>query len=154
MPALFLMLLTALLLPTPRANAQSNDAPDPGSAEKLLLGSWRVAEREFEFGNVIVRHTDGVIHIKGRKDDGTYNVLVTLKNNLTSKSGDDPLPECDGKTECIQSSATEAVGIYSNGRFLIDYFSENWYDDVFRISGTTMRGQDRNGPIVLTKVED
>ena len=150
------LLLTILLVGGP-APAQS-DAVEGGpstnaSIEELLLGSWNVDDREFEIDGVAVRQTGGVIHVTERLPDGSFLVLVTISTHLSNKDGSDrPLPECDGKTACVHAGATEAVGIYSNGRFSIDYYGENWYDDVFTIRGTTMSGRDPNGPIRLTKV--
>lgn len=147
--------LTVLLAGT-LAHAQSDSSstypPKNQSVEELLLGSWNVAVREFDFENVAIRQTGGVIHITERLPDGTFLVLVTLSNHVSNKDGSDrPLAECDGEKECVRASATEGIGVYSNGRFLIDYFGENWMDDVFTISGTTMSGRDANGPIHLTK---
>ena len=49
-------------------------------------------------------------------------------------------------------AGTEGIGRYVAGRFMIDYYGENWYDDVFTISGLTMSGRDPNGPIYMEKV--
>ena len=136
-----------------QSDSSSGDSQGEQSIEDLLLGSWDVADREFDVENTSVRQTDGVIHITERLPDGTFLVLVTISTHIGNKDGSDrPLPECDGKKECVHAGATEAVGVYSNGRFLIDYYGENWYDDVFTIDGTTMSGSDPNGPIRLTKL--
>ena len=119
-----------------------DDAPDDQSIEDLLLGSWDVAIREFEIDNAHVRQTDGVVHVTARLPDGTYTVLVTMSSHVSnSNGGDRPLAACEGKPKCVQNSATEGVGIYTNGRFSIDYYGDNWLDDVFTISGNTMSGQ-------------
>ncbi len=143
----------ALAVTTP-TDAQSRGSAADHTIEELLLGTWIVQDREFEVGDVLVRHIDGKIHVADRKPDGTYTVLVTLSSHFRAKDGSGaPLPECDGKPECILASGTEGVGVYTNGRFFIDYFGENWIDDLFTISDFTMRGWDVNGPIVLTKVD-
>lgn len=127
-------------------------AQDDQSIEDLLLGSWDVAIREYEYDNAKVRQTDGVIHVTGRLPDGTYTVLVTISTHITAKEGSErPIPACEGKTECVQHGATEGIGVYSNGKFRIDYYGDNWLDDVFTIDGNTMSGADLNGPIYLTK---
>lgn len=125
---------------------------DEQSIEDLLLGSWDVAIREYEYDNAVVRQTDGVIHVTGRLQDGTYTVLVTISTHITAKEGNErPIPACEGKSECVQHGATEGIGVYSNGKFRIDYYGDNWLDDVFTIDGNTMSGADLNGPIYLTK---
>ncbi len=145
-----ILCLMVLLVNAP-GHAQTASSENT-SIEDLLLGSWKVADREFDVGNTAVRQTGGVIHITERLPDGTFLVLVTISTHLSNKDGSErPLPECDGRKECVHAGATEAVGVYSNGRFSIDYYGENWYDDVFTIDGTTMSGRDPNGPIHLTK---
>lgn len=147
------ILCLMVLLASGAGYAQTDASSQSASIEDILIGSWKVADREFEADGIAVRQTGGVIHITERMPDGTYLVLVTISTHLSNRDGSDrPLPECDGKKECVHAGATEAVGVYSNGRFLIDYYGENWYDDVFTIDGATMSGRDPNGPIRLTKV--
>lgn len=125
---------------------------DDQSIEELLIGSWDVAIREFEYENTKVRQTDGVFHVTGRLPDGTYTVLVTIATHISNlDESDRPHPACDGKSECVQNGATEAIGVYSNGKFRVDYYGENWLDDVFTVSGRKMSGKDLNGPIFMTK---
>lgn len=152
MRLLLTWLCVALMAVAAPAYAQDN-SPDDQSIEALLLGSWDVAIREFEIDNTQVRQTDGVIHVTARLPDGTYSVLVTMSSHVSNiNGGDRPIPACEGEPKCVQNSATEGIGIYSNGRFSIDYYGENWLDDVFTIKGNTMSGRDLNGPIFLTKV--
>lgn len=126
---------------------------DQQSIEKLLIGSWEVAIREFEYENTKVTQTDGILHVTGRLPDGTYTVLVTIATHISNLDGSDrPHPACEGKPKCVQNGATEAIGVYSNGKFRVDYYGENWLDDVFTISGRKMSGKDLNGPIFMTKV--
>ncbi len=125
---------------------------DDQSIEQLLIGSWDVAIREFEYENTKVRQTDGVFHVTGRLPDGTYTVLVTIATHISNlDESDRPHPACDGKPKCVQNGATEAIGVYSNGKFRVDYYGENWLDDVFTVSGRQMSGKDLNGPIFMTK---
>lgn len=148
----FAILCLTVLLASGAGYAQIDASSQNTSIEDLLIGSWKVADREFDVENMSVRQTGGVVHVTERLPDGTFLVLVTISTHLSNKDGSDrPLPECDGKKECIHAGATEAVGVYSNGRFSIDYYGENWYDDVFTIDGTTMSGRDPNGSIHLTK---
>ena len=146
----------AILVASASVHAQSSvsEEIDSRSIEALMLGTWVVEDREFESAGVVTRQIEGTVHITDRNPDGTYTVLVTLSTHFKKRDGrKGPLLECDGKNECVRASATEGVGVYSNGRFTIDYYAENWYDDVFTVSGSTMRGRDRNGPIVLRKSE-
>lgn len=134
------------------AHAQGVPAGEQ-SVEKLLMGTWNVAIREFEYENTKVRQTDGVFHVTGRLPDGTYTVLVTIATHISNLDGSDrPHPACEGKSKCVQNGATEAIGVYSNGRFRVDYYGENWLDDLFTVSGHKMSGKDLNGPIFMTKV--
>ena len=76
-----------------------------------------------------------------------------MTTHIKVKEGrDGSFIDCQGKDECTISSGTEGIGRYVAGRFMIDYFGENWYDDVFTIDGLTMSGADPNGPIFLEKV--
>ena len=131
------------------AHAQNDDQ----SIDDLLIGTWIVQERILEFANATARQINGKVHITERNDDGTYRVLVTLSTHLKKREGEEgEFVDCQGKDECTTSSGTEGVGRYVAGRFMIDYFADNWYDDVFTVSGLTMNGRDPNGPIVLEKV--
>ena len=133
--------------------AIAQDVPsDDASVEKLLLGTWLVDDREFEFDDTKIHHRDGIFHITARLADGTYSVLVTIATHISNRDGSDrPHRACDGKPTCIQNGATEGIGVYSNGRFRVDYYGENWIDDVFTVSGRTMSGRDLNGPIFMRK---
>ena len=143
--------LCAMLLGVSPGSAQAQD--EDQSIEDLLLGTWLVEERVLEFANATARQINGKVHITERNDDGTYRVLVTLSTHLKKREGEEgQFVDCQGKDECTTSSATEGVGRYVAGRFMIDYYAENWYDDVFTIDGLTMNGADPNGPIVLQKV--
>lgn len=143
--------LTLLALSTAPALGQGVPGDDQ-SIEKLLLGSWDVANREFEYDNTKVVQTDGVLHVTDRLPDGTYTVLVTIATNISNLDGSDrPHPACNGESKCVQNGATEAIGVYSNGKFRVDYYGDNWLDDVFTVSGRKMSGKDLNGPIYMTK---
>ena len=145
--------LIAVLAASGAAQALAQAAGDP--IEELLLGTWSVAERRIEYENAVVRQVGGKIHIADRNPDGTYRVLVRMSSHIANKDGSPGTPiQCNGEEECVIASATEGIGVYSNGRFFIDYAAENWYDDVFRIDGLTMSGRDPNGPIFLEKETD
>ncbi len=145
--------LIAVLAASGAAQVLAQAAGDP--IEELLLGTWSVAERRIEYENAVVRQVGGKVHIADRNPDGTYRVLVRMSSHIATKDGSPGSPiECNGEEECVIASATEGIGVYSNGRFFIDYSAENWYDDVFKIDGLTMSGRDPNGPILLEKDTD
>lgn len=143
------------ILPAVIALGSANAQDDDELIENLLVGTWLVEERVLEFANATARQINGKVHITERNDDGTYRVLVTLSTHLKVREGEEgDFVDCQGKDECTTSSATEGVGRYVAGRFMIDYYAENWYDDVFTVSGLTMNGADPNGPIILRKVAE
>jgi hypothetical protein len=149
MPKLKLSLLCTILLPFVAAYGQ-----DSKSMEETLLGVWKMEPRILRRDNFVSYQEEATISITERMPDGRYLVIARMTSRVVADiEGAFNIPGCEDKKECIYDDATEGIGSSFRSAFYIDYFAENWIDDLFTVKGNVMTADDGNGPIVLIKVE-
>lgn len=134
------------------AVSASSIAQDLG---EQILGEWRMDLRILDFPGVMYHQEEASLFVSEKMPDGTFRIISHITTRAVADSEFLLLrPECEGKTECIYDDGSEGIGRLINGKLFIDWISEGWIDDVFTISGNKMSGDDGNGPIRLTKVEN
>ena len=122
--------------------------------EETLLGVWKLEPRVIKRENYIRYQDDSTFSITERLPDGRYTVIVRVTNRVVADFvGAINIPGCEDKTECIYDEATEGIGSSFRSAFYVDYYGDNWIDDLFTVKGNVMTADDGNGPIKLVKVE-
>ena len=143
------LLLAVFLIPCSIVHGQENDA-----SEDALLGVWKMEPRILRRGNYIAYQEEATISITERMPDGRYMVIARMTSRIVADvEGLIGIPGCEDKKECIFDDATEGIGSSFRSAFYVDYFAENWIDDLFTVKGNVMTGDDGNGPIRLIKKE-
>lgn len=128
-------------------------ADDP-SMEEILIGVWKVEPRTIKRDNYIRYNEEGTFSITERLPDGRYVVIVRVTNRIIADvPGLINIPGCEDKKECTYDDATEGIGSSFRSAFYVDYFADNWIDDLFTVKGNVMTADDGNGPIKMVKVE-
>jgi len=149
MPNFRFMLVLLALLPAGAFCAADDDA-----LEKTLLGVWKMEPRVLRGQNFVSYQEEATISITERLPDGRYLVIARMTSRVvTDEEGLLNIPGCEDKTECVYDEATEGIGSSFRSAFYVDYFADNWIDDLFTVKGNVMTGDDGNGPIKLIKVE-
>ena len=142
-------LFATFILPFAAAYAQ-----DSNSMEENLLGVWKMEPRILRRENFVSYQEEATVSITERLPDGRYLVIARMTSRVvTDVEGALNIPGCEDKTECIYDDATEGLGSSFRSAFYVDYFAENWIDDLFTVKGNVMTADDGNGPIKLIKVE-
>ena len=119
-----------------------------------LLGVWKMEPRILRRENFVSYQEEATVSITERLPDGRYLVIARMTSRVvTDVEGALNIPGCEDKTECIYDDATEGLGSSFRSAFYVDYFAENWIDDLFTVKGNVMTADDGNGPIKLIKVE-
>ena len=110
----------------------------------------RILRRE----NFVAYQEEATISITERMPDGRYMVIARMTSRVVADvAGLIDIPGCENKKECIFDDATEGIGSSFRSAFYIDYFADNWIDDLFTVKGNVMTADDGNGPIRLIKKE-
>jgi hypothetical protein len=144
-----LLLALVLLLPSFVVYGQDNE-----SMEETLLGVWIMEPRVLRGANFVDYQEEATISITEKLPDGRYLVLARMTSRVvTDDEGILNIPGCEEKTECIYDEATEGIGSSFRSAFYVDYYAENWIDDLFTVKGHVMTADDGNGPIKLIKQE-
>jgi hypothetical protein len=145
----FLFLSAVLLLASGSVYPQESN-----SLEETLLGVWKMEPRILKGGNFVSYQEEATMSITERMPDGRYLVIVRMTSRIvTDEEGLMNVPGCEEKTECFIDDATEGIGSSFRSAFYIDYFADNWIDDLFTVKGNVMDADDGNGPIRFNKVE-
>ena len=122
--------------------------------EDTLLGVWKMEPRILRRENFIAYQEEATISITERMPDGRYMVIARMTSRVVADvEGLIDIPGCEDKKECIFDDATEGIGSSFRSAFYIDYFADNWIDDLFTVKGNVMTANDGNGPIRLIKKE-
>ena len=148
MPMLRAFLIAAIFCPVV-LHAQDNR-----SMEETLLGVWKMEPRILQRNNYVAYQEEATISITERMPDGRYLVIARMTSRVVADvEGLIDVPGCENKKECIFDDATEGIGSSFRSAFYIDYYADNWIDDLFTVKGDVMTADDGNGPIKLIKVE-
>ena len=148
MPMLRAFLIAAIFCPVV-LHAQDNP-----SMEETLLGVWKMEPRILQRNNYVAYQEEATISITERMPDGRYLVIARMTSRVVADvEGLIDVPGCENKKECIFDDATEGIGSSFRSAFYIDYYADNWIDDLFTVKGDVMTADDGNGPIKLIKVE-
>ena len=127
-------------------------AQDREAIEETLLGVWKMEPRILQRDNYVAYQEEAIISITERMPDGRYMVIARMTSRVVADfEGLINIPGCEDKTECVFDDATEGIGSSFRSAFYIDYFAENWIDDLFTVKGNVMTADDGNGPIKLIK---
>jgi hypothetical protein len=146
-----LIILSAVLL----LASGSVHAQESNSMEETLLGVWKMEPRILRGGNYVSYQEEAIMSITERMPDGRYLVIVRMTSRIvTDEEGLMNVPGCEEKTECFIDDATEGIGSSFRSAFYVDYFADNWIDDLFTVKGNVMDADDGNGPIRFNKVEE
>lgn len=123
--------------------------------EETLLGVWKMEPRILRGGNFVSYQEEATMSITERMPDGRYLVIVRMTSRIiTDQEGLMNIPGCEEKTECFIDDATEGIGSSFRSAFYVDYYADNWIDDLFTVKGNVMDADDGNGPIRFNKVEE
>lgn len=150
--ALSLMLICVFLI----LHSAGRPAFADERAEMLehLVGVWRMDPRTLTVPGARYIQEDGTVSITDVLPDGRLRVMARITTRGISESEMRfNEPGCDNTVECYTDSATEGVGSLFRNTLYIDWFSEGWIDDVMKIDGNVMTGDDGNGLIRLVKEE-
>ena len=150
MNKLNLFLFSISLLVSGPVSAQTSD-----SLEETLLGVWKMEPRILRGANFVSYQEEATMSITERMPDGRYLVIVRMTSRIvTDVEGAINVPGCEDKTECFIDDATEGIGSSFRSAFYVDYYADNWIDDLFTVKGNVMDADDGNGPIRFNKVEE
>lgn len=139
-----------ILLASGLVSAQANN-----SMEETLLGVWKMEPRILRGANFVSYQEEATMSITERMPDGRYLVIVRMTSRIvTNVEGAINVPGCEDKTECFVDDATEGIGSSFKSAFYVDYFADNWIDDLFTVKGNVMDADDGNGPIRFNKIEE
>jgi len=145
----FFLFSISLLVSGP-VSAQTSD-----SLEETLLGVWKMEPRILRGANFVSYQEEATMSITERMPDGRYLVIVRMTSRIvTDVEGAINVPGCEDKTECFIDDATEGIGSSFRSAFYVDYYADNWIDDLFTVKGNVMDADDGNGPIRFNKVEE
>lgn len=145
-----LFLPSIFLLASGLVSAQTSD-----SLEETLLGVWKMEPRILRGANFVSYQEEATMSITERMPDGRYLVIVRMTSRIvTDVEGAINVPGCEDKTECFIDDATEGIGSSFRSAFYVDYYADNWIDDLFTVKGNVMDADDGNGPIRFNKVEE
>ena len=123
--------------------------------EETLLGVWKMEPRILRGANFTSYQEEATMSITERMPDGRYLVIVRMTSRIvTDQEGLMNIPGCEDKTECFIDDATEGIGSSFRSAFYVDYYADNWIDDLFTVKGNVMDADDGNGPIRFNKVEE
>ena len=148
-PILMIMMLATL------AMASIAGAQDSDSLAEDIIGVWRMDPRKLYLPGIEFTQEEGTVSIVERMDDGKFRIMSRITTRAVAESEDLMFrPGCIGKTECVYDDASEGVGVLFRTTLYIDWIDEGWIDDLMKIEGDVMTGDDGNGLIRLVKDAD